>query len=198
MATIKSSKARKSNPARKSSTGNAASSAVARPRSPTIMNSPVKAPVASYVSMLPADAHPDIVQLAQRADELTGATAEAQAKRAERERQRAEEEAHRAAGITLKGARLQQAQRTVAQVNFSAATVHRLAFDTDEALGDVERMTRYLTALGNVAETICRRCDVLAELLGDRGGFGNFADEFEAITPERAAELDREEAEAGE
>jgi hypothetical protein len=53
-----------------------------------------------------------------------------------------------------------------------------------------------LTALENQAMWVTRRLDTLAALLGDPGS-GCFLDELEPLSEERAAELEREEANNG-
>lgn len=150
----------------------------------------------SFVSLLTPDAHPALVRLAQNADHYIGASPEAKAELAERDRRRAEEDARERAGITLKGKRLDQARDTVSDVNLAAISVHQLAIEIQH--GDVHQISALGTALENLAKVICRKGDVLDALLHNRarGSFGNFEDEFIALTEERAAELEREEPEA--
>ena len=93
-------------------------------------------------------------------------------------------------GVTLAGKRLEQAQRTLDHINMAAHTVNRLAV---MAVMNDEDAESCMMAAHNSAMLICRYADVLASLLGGTR-FGNFEDEFVALTPERAAKLEQEEA----
>lgn len=90
-------------------------------------------------------------------------------------------------GVTLKGAQLQQAEGVLDSINLAALSVYRLAIsatcESDPTIADA-----YLTAVHNSAIVICRYADVLASLL-EGIGFGNFEDEFVALTPERESAL---------
>jgi hypothetical protein len=117
------------------------------------------------------------------------AGAERQARQAEADRRILAEERN---GITLKGKRLEQARKAVSDINLGAVAAHRLAMDACETS---ESAQWYAMAIENIAKVIARKCDVISALMNENGRpeFGNFEDEFEPLTLERAAELEREE-----
>lgn len=89
-------------------------------------------------------------------------------------------------GVTLRGKRLEQARHALDDVNLSSVSVYELARSA-VATRDAQQVGAYMTAVENAAKVICRKCDVIAALLGESGAFGNFEEEFEALTPDHAA-----------
>jgi hypothetical protein len=89
-----------------------------------------------------------------------------------------ERAAAEAAGITLKGARLTQAQHILAAINSGADAARELAVSAI-CTSEAGEQGAFLVGIENIALVICRKVDVLAKLIGE-GGFGNFEDEFTA------------------
>jgi hypothetical protein len=77
--------------------------------------------------------------------------------------------------ITLEGDELAQALEALERINLSAAAIHRLA----QEVGVDPGSAWFAYAIEDVAQTICRRCEVAGTLLGNPTAFGNFADEFQ-------------------
>ena len=137
-------------------------------------------------------------QLAEIGRRYLNAMQEADTAAAEAQRQRAEQQAELEAwdreGVTLQGRRLEHARSLLNALNMTAASVHGLA-QSACATSDPQEAGAYLSAIEDCMVLTCRRADALAEYLGESPAFGNFLTEVQALSLERAAQLDREDAE---
>jgi hypothetical protein len=136
----------------------------------------------------------EIIKLAERIAEslnrprVPREPSEAEKREAEYDRRKETEERE---GVTLKGKRLEQARKTLSDINIGALSACQLAIAAMD--GDHQATGAFLSAIENIAKVICRKADVIDALLGGECSFGNFEDEFAALTPEEAEKLEREE-----
>jgi hypothetical protein len=147
----------------------------------------------TVASLVPANADPQVKRACEFFDLFSASREADRAEAEERSKRRAEREAKERAGILLRGPKLEQARNTLDQINLSAAAIHSVAMDVNQA-SDPTEAGWLIQVLQNAAETICRRCDVVSALLGDDLAGGNFEREFRPITDEEAARIEAEEA----
>lgn len=83
----------------------------------------------------------------------------------------AKREAEKDQPLTLSRAHLDLMGRHLDRINLALVSVYELAHSANADLGNSEH---YQTAIANTAIVACRRCDVIAGIIGERVKYGNF------------------------